>query len=64
MRRPGSQACVVLLLSAAAVGCVALPNARPDSDFKRVSLDQGWRPADRALFYHQSQGSVVLPYEW
>ena len=58
------RACVAVLVSVMGWGCVALPNAQPDADVKRVSLGQGWRPADRALFYHQSQGSVVLPYEW
>ena len=53
-----------VLLSVLSGGCVALPAAHAESDDTRVSLEQGWSPTDRDLFYHQTQGSVVLPYEW
>jgi hypothetical protein len=34
--------------------------ARPDFRF----LDQGWGDAERQEFYYQSQGSLILPYDW
>jgi hypothetical protein len=46
------------------IGCVVLPPAPPEADLKRVGLDQAWRMDERRQFYHQSQGSVLLPYEW
>jgi mono/diheme cytochrome c family protein len=60
-----SRACAAIMVaSVRGVGCVVLPESQPDADLTRVSLDQGWRSTDRTLFDHQSQGSVVLPYEW
>ena len=53
-----------LLLALSSGACVALPAAQAESNETRVSLEQGWSAADRDLFYHQTQGSVVLPYEW
>lgn len=64
MKMLRTRAYVAAVLTAIGCGCVALPSARDESAVERVALDQGWRPADRALFAHQSQGSVVLPYEW
>lgn len=29
-----------------------------------VTLDQGWDEATRNLFYHEPQGSPILPYAW
>jgi outer membrane receptor protein involved in Fe transport len=52
-----------MVASVMGVGCVVLPESQADADLTRVSLDQGWRSTDRALFSHQSQGSVVLPYD-
>ena len=52
------------LASSLGLGCVVLPPAPPDEGLKRVALDQAWRMDERRAFYHQSQGSVILPYEW
>jgi cytochrome c5 len=51
------------LASSLGMGCVVLPAAPPEA-MTRVGLDQGWRMDERREFYHQSQGSVILPYEW
>lgn len=44
--------------------CVVLPPPVAEDAVQRVGLEQGWRPDERTLFYHQSQGSVIIPYEW
>jgi len=31
---------------------------------KTIFLDQGWNERTRAQFYHLSQGSQMMPYEW
>jgi hypothetical protein len=56
--------CAALWMSALGVGCVVLPAAPPEASLSRVSLDQGWNDAERRLFDHQTQGSVIIPYEW
>lgn len=52
------------LASSFGIGCVVLPPAPPEDTVRRVSLDQAWRMDERREFYHQSQGSVLMPYEW
>jgi hypothetical protein len=54
----------LLLASLVGVGCVVLPTAVPEESLRRVGLEQAWRMDERRLFYHQSQGSVIIPYEW
>lgn len=54
----------LVLASSLGLGCVVLPPTPPEADLKRVGLDQAWRMEERRHFYHQSQGSVILPYEW
>ncbi|MEO8724937.1 MAG: di-heme-cytochrome C peroxidase [Acidobacteriaceae bacterium] len=58
----------VLILIGAAIGGVvlytrlALPAySKPDHV---VYLEQNWTPAQRNVYYHTPQGSVLLPYEW
>jgi hypothetical protein len=63
MRRRG--ACLALLVSVVGLGCVVLPEAQlPDDDNQLVALEQGWTGNDRLLFYHESQGTIMVPYDW
>ncbi len=54
--------CAAVLMSLVGLGCVVLPEAQlPEGNRRLVALDQGWIGADRALFYHESQGTVMVP---
>jgi hypothetical protein len=57
---------LVSVMAALGVGCEALPPAQlPEDNGRQLKvLDQGWSPAQRAQFYHASQGSVLMPYKW
>ena len=58
--------CAVVVVAAFALGCLALPEAQLPEDEGRtlVALDQQWNGYQRELYYHQTQGSVLLPYKW
>lgn len=62
---------LLLIGSAALISLVQIGNAYGykstvenvlDGSF--ISLDQGWDNEDRNVFYHDPQGSLILPYEW
>lgn len=62
MRRLPVVAMVAGLLG---VGCLVLPEAQlPQDERKLVALDQGWSDAERQIFYHESQGTMMVPYDW
>jgi hypothetical protein len=53
------------LAAIAGWGCVVLPEAQIGGrDLQLIALDQGWTGDERALFYHESQGTVMVPYDW
>ena len=58
--------CAAVLLSVLGTGCVVLPEAQlPNTDDRTlVVLDQNWEGAERSQFYHQSQGTIIVPYDW
>ncbi len=58
--------CAAVVVAALALGCVALPETQLPEDEGRtlVALDQQWNGYQRELYYHQTQGSVLLPYRW
>lgn len=56
---------LVAAVALVGLGCVVLPEAQSgDGDRQLIALDQGWTGAERALFYHESQGTVMVPYDW
>ena len=58
--------CAVVVLAAVGLGCVALPETQlPDGDGRTlVALDQQWSGYERELYYHQTQGSILMPHSW
>lgn len=57
--------CVLSALAFALGGCALPPAQLPEDDGRRLmALDQSWTADERALFYHESQGSVLMPYPW
>jgi|TARA_B110000879_G_C11162528_1_gene509716 hypothetical protein len=57
-----SLALVVLVQVGNAYGSTYTPENVLDESF--TSLDQGWDNEDREVFYHDPQGSPILPYKW
>ena len=55
-------AVLVQVGSAYAYGYKYTPENVLDESF--ISLDQGWNNEDREVFYHDPQGSPILPYTW
>ncbi|MFN8424462.1 MAG: hypothetical protein U0470_14155 [Anaerolineae bacterium] len=46
-------------------GCALPPAQLPEADGRQlIALDQHWTPDQRALYYRDSQGSVLMPYAW
>ena len=56
------RAVAAALLISAIFGCAPLPPEPPVR--QQVTLDQNWSDAERAWFYHVSQGTKLLPYAW
>ena len=56
----------ILALDVFRVGTPSMPEPRPLG--KVVSLPQnwpdGWAPGGREWFYHATQGTTIMPYEW
>ena len=57
-----SLALVVLVQIGNVYGSTYTPENVLDESF--ISLDQGWDNEDREVFYHDPQGSPILPYKW
>ena len=53
------RACIALLLLT--VACTKLPVPQ---NVPFTFADQGWTDAERQQFYHESQGTRLLPYKW
>jgi hypothetical protein len=55
-----------LLISALALAAPALAQDRYSSGYgdNLIMLDQGWDAEARDRFYHEPQGSPIMPYDW
>jgi hypothetical protein len=52
----------VALVSVFGVGCVELPKSQLPVEV--TTLDQGWTDHQADLFWHESQGTTMVPYAW
>ena len=56
---------VLAALGFALGGCALPPAQLPEDNGRQLTaLDQSWTPDERMLYYHDSQGSVLMPYPW
>ncbi|MGD8817921.1 MAG: di-heme-cytochrome C peroxidase, partial [Acidobacteriota bacterium] len=52
----------VALVSALGSGCVVLPDSQLPVEV--TTVDQGWTDHQADLFWHESQGTTMVPYDW
>lgn len=72
-RRAKALGLILAAVVSALAGCKSAPTPEPTQGPRvdtgrpspiQIALDQGWTPANRAVWYERSQGSRLIPLSW